>query len=390
MRLLNTSTLELHSFLSARHIDTPKYAILSHTWEDEEILFQDVRDGPHTIPRDKKGFAKVAGSARYAKAKGFDWIWIDTCCIDKSSSAELSEAINSMFLWYRLAEICFAYLSDVRSPVEFASSRWFTRGWTLQELIAPLEVEFLNSDWKLLGNRKGLAGSLSGITGVDERLLAGDSFITAYSISTRMAWASHRQTSREEDLAYSLLGIFNVTMPLIYGEGLQSAFRRLQEEIIETSGDQSIFAFRQYYWKKNGSPRHVVANPMTHYLASHPIYFGKGENIIDDDPYERNHTALHPITLHPHGVTFRAIVGPATYHLNEKTSMKTQLVILNCCFQNDPLARPAFLVADFDGLLARLKSPLLRALPSPGEGVISVQSKGWGPGPGPEGEKARG
>ncbi|KAK1829723.1 beta transducin [Podospora conica] len=370
MRLLNTSTLELHYALSATGTGRRPYAILSHTWEDEEILFDDVKNGPQAIPRHKKGFSKVEGSARYAKEQGLDWIWIDTCCIDKSSSAELSEAINSMFIWYHSARVCFAYLSDVKSPEELASSRWFKRGWTLQELIAPREVEILDSQWQLMGDRTGMANTLSSITGIDELLLAGHYTIDAYSVSTRMGWASRRETGREEDMAYSLLGIFQVNLPLLYGEGLTRAFFRLQEEILKTSSDQSIFAFRRFL---EGPSSNLLRN-MARHLAISPTQFQQDDTIINDDPYERSYAALHPITLHPHGVTFRALIGPATYHLNKQTSINTQLVILNCCFQSDPLARPAFLVANLDGLLVRVSTPVLRAVqvPVPGEGSVSA------------------
>jgi hypothetical protein len=145
MRLLNTSTLTLKYFPSV----IPKYAILSHRWEEEEVLYDDIRDGVTDKVRALKGYNKVRPSCEVARQEGYDYIWIDTCCIDKASSAELSESINSMFTWYRNAAVCYAYLSDIRpqvfqweSPTPFTSSLWFTRGWTLQELIAPSTIIF--------------------------------------------------------------------------------------------------------------------------------------------------------------------------------------------------------------------------------------------------------
>lgn len=224
-----------------------------------------------------------------------------------------------------------------------------------------------------MGIRTDMASSLSKITGVDELLLLGHHDIDAYSISTRMGWASRRETSREEDGAYSLLGIFNVNLPLLYGEGLGSAFIRLQEEIMKISSDQSIFVFRQ--WMQRPVPD-IWRLSMTYHVATSPAQFQLDDPVIDDDPYERSYAALHPITLHPHGVTFRAWIGPATFHLDKDTSARTQLVILNCCFQSDPLARPAFLVTNFDGLLVRISTPRLRAVPVtlqvPGDGTVSA------------------
>lgn len=136
MRLLETTTLQLKEY---QGIEIPQYVVLSHTWGDEEILFSDITSS--TAPR-KKGYQKLVNCCKRAKMDGYKWVWIDTCCIDKSSSAELTEAINSMFRWYQNSQICYAYLVDVKGrPASyniidhFRSSRWFTRGWTLQELI---------------------------------------------------------------------------------------------------------------------------------------------------------------------------------------------------------------------------------------------------------------
>lgn len=145
MQLLNLHTFRLTTFYDQ---DVPDYAILSHTWEDEEILYADICDQEKPLPQHKKGVYKFKRSCYQAACDGFDWIWIDTCCIDKSSSAELSEAINSMFRWYSDSDICYAYISDVITAdvesVRFGNSRWFTRGWTLQELIAPKNVVFFD------------------------------------------------------------------------------------------------------------------------------------------------------------------------------------------------------------------------------------------------------
>ncbi|RYP71079.1 hypothetical protein DL771_005013 [Monosporascus sp. 5C6A] len=249
MRLLNTCTWEMKEFVSDAHI--PPYAILSHTWgsTEDECSFQEWQHLPALAIKQKEGFQKIEYCCRQAAKDGLEWVWIDTCCIDKTSSAELTEAINSMFRWYRNAEICYAYLSDV-SRLGRAStvhqrlerSRWFTRGWTLQELIAPAEVVFYSMDWDHIGTKSELSASISSITKIDAPFLDSKNLLST-SLAQRMSWAAHRETSRTEDIAYCLLGIFDVNMPLIYGEGMK-AFQRLQEEIIKSYPyDYSLFAW---------------------------------------------------------------------------------------------------------------------------------------------------
>ncbi|ORY08191.1 hypothetical protein BCR34DRAFT_675109 [Clohesyomyces aquaticus] len=169
------------------------------------------------------------------------------CCIDKTSSAELSEAINSMFHWYRASARCYAYLSDVDALPgsddlpDITHSRWFTRGWTLQELLAPASVQFYSSDWTFLGSKLRLCHELSHITNIDVNVLTTGTF-DHISIATRLSWARSRKTTRIEDRAYCLMGIVGVDMPLLYGESERS-FIRLQKEILKTSEDYSIFAW---------------------------------------------------------------------------------------------------------------------------------------------------
>ena len=211
------------------------YAILSHTWGDEEdeVVFRDVMDGS---AKGKSGYKKLKFCETQAKRDRLRYFWVDTCCIDRSTADELSEAINSMFRWYENAAKCYVYLSDVSAasgdnvhqsnrPWEqaFRDSRWFTRGWTLQELIAPRSVEFFCSNENRLGDKTSLEGLLHERTGIPVFALRGYS-LSRFSIDTRMSWATDRRTKREEDLAYCLLGIFDVHMSLIYGEGKEKAF----------------------------------------------------------------------------------------------------------------------------------------------------------------------
>ncbi|KAK1999904.1 HET-domain-containing protein [Colletotrichum falcatum] len=296
MRLLNTGTLQLSEFYDGQ---VPRYAILSHTWADGEVLFHDVAEGPSP----KAGWAKVQGACRLARDRGHAWIWIDTCCIDKSSSSELSEAINSMFRWYRDADVCLAYLADVSCPgpgtpepaaarAPLAGSRWFTRGWTLQELLAPAALDFYSAEWRLIGSRQVLARAIAAATGIDPAYLGSDGALrlARASVAERMSWASRRRTTRAEDLAYCLLGLFDVNMPLIYGEG-PKAFRRLQEAIIRDTDDQSIFAWGDVVAADEGSPAASLLpdRPPRPLLAESPAGFRNSGGVVpvwnpDPDP----------------------------------------------------------------------------------------------------------
>lgn len=212
----------------------------------------------HNRVKATEGYAKIEASCMQALRAGLPYIWIDTCCIDKSSSADLSEAINSMFHWYRISSICLVYLDDIEAPslheegqrpltevkALLGRARWFTRGWTLQELIASQSIRFFDKDWTFLGTKGSLMTSLVDITGIDQVYLGGADLNNA-SIAMRMSWAARRVTTKIEDVAHSLFGIFNVNMPLLYGEG-SKAFQRLQEEILKESDDQSLFAWQTH------------------------------------------------------------------------------------------------------------------------------------------------
>ena len=240
MYLVNTHLLELEEYDC--ELDAT-YCTLSHRWlpAKQEVSFQDIAQ---LSTCQKEGVTKLRSACRIARSLKFDYIWIDTCCIDKSSSAALSEAINSMWKYYETSQVCLAYLADFvigDSERTFEHSSWFTRSWTLQELLAPMEVIFFDANWHEFGTRSSLSSLISCITGIYEPALHGID-PARYSIAHRMSWAAAREATRTEDLAYSLMGLFNVNMPMIYGEGAK-AFRRLQEEIIKQSDDQSIFVW---------------------------------------------------------------------------------------------------------------------------------------------------
>ncbi|KAI6019202.1 heterokaryon incompatibility protein-domain-containing protein [Pisolithus marmoratus] len=255
-----------------------EYAILSHCWGikkegEQEVLFEDMKqlliasDDERKEIRGRTGYKKIIATCRQAQKDGLEWVWIDTCCINKESSAELSEAINSMYKWYASAKLCYAYLHDVVGSFwkvreeSKVTPKWFSRGWTLQELIAPKVVRFFDQKWECIGDKSKLAWFLSIITRIPGKVLTegleeamssvGDT--KRPSVAQIMSWAADRITTREEDRAYSLLGLLGVHIPMLYGEG-KNAFHRLQLEIIRTSNDQSIFAWgleRQFGWSSS-------------------------------------------------------------------------------------------------------------------------------------------
>ncbi|KAJ4171977.1 hypothetical protein NW754_007574, partial [Fusarium falciforme] len=282
MRLINTKTLQLEEF---NEDNRPLYAILSHTWGDQEVTFQHMQDdrSHHSW---KAGYRKIAQTCKVALNSGIGYAWVDTCCIDKTSSAELSEAINSMFRWYEDAEICYAYLPDV-------------------ELIAPRNLVFYATNWKYINSRSNLSEAIARVTGIEERLLKDNrakagSILRTTSIARRMSWAARRQTARTEDLAYCLLGIFDINMPLVYGEGTR-AFTRLQEQIIQHTDDQSIFAWGLH----DGIKPEAGPDTSTSVLAPSPAAFVASGDIVQVDTGEES----APFSLTNRGIRIDLRVG---------------------------------------------------------------------------------
>ncbi|KAH8886441.1 HET-domain-containing protein [Thozetella sp. PMI_491] len=369
MRLIHTEALQIESFTGS----VPSYAILSHTWGYEEVLFEDLHGGSLEVAQAKYGFAKLKDSCSQARKDGYDYIWIDTCCIDKSSSAELSEAINSMFKWYRAAQVCYAYLSDVsvnNSVWDFERSKWFSRGWTLQELIAPDQVEFYDQAWNKIGERNSMAALLARITSIDKQVLSrggsGDcahfmiltsdisrtcldcganlsieGILASYSIATRLGWAASRVTTREEDIAYCLLGILDVNLPLLYGEG-KKAFIRLQEELIRTSSDQSILAYSEPGYTSTST----WVDPSGPSLATSPAQFRLPYQIEAGD-------GNFAISISNQGVTVDLLMCPCILR-DEKdpepatprsdVGFRDWLGVLDCSVDGSLLSRPALLL----------------------------------------------
>lgn len=255
MQLIRTSTLKLEEFFDSR---TPEYVILSHTWGRNEISFQEFQNGALND--------KILNCCKQAQKDGFQYAWVDTCCIDKTSSSELSEAINSMYRWYQHSSICYTFLEDYSEPFpkrnwwaraepdtetliqQLRPCRWYTRGWTLQEIIAPSCVQFYDTHWTYLGTRMTLQRAISSIARIPLPVLNADRTPQEYNVAVRMSWASKRQTTRLEDEAYCLMGLFDVNMPMLYGEG-RRAFQRLQEEILKRHEDYSLFVWIPKRWR---------------------------------------------------------------------------------------------------------------------------------------------
>lgn len=344
MHLLNLETLRLEEFLS----DIPDYFILSHRWGEDEITYRDITTLSISELEQKKSWPKLLGFVNASRNPDHDYPkpkygWVDTFCINKYSSAELSEAINSMFSWYRRATLCIAFLNDVsatstslrvhsveESSDDFMKSVWFTRGWTLQELLAPKNVKFYNRDWKVIGLREDLASLISKTTGIDLWTVKTGEW-SQTSVAMRMKWAAKRVTKRTEDVAYSLLGIFDINMPLLYGEG-DKAFGRLQEAILMKYDDHSIFLWtppdvapprKQSKARRRQSQlvsRPPREKPVAAAFALHPSWF------LETPPHELFPSDASPVNITNQGVqiTMAVIVQDFTY-----------LGIVSCCNMDD-------------------------------------------------------
>ncbi|KAK5071164.1 hypothetical protein LTR64_007668 [Lithohypha guttulata] len=317
MRLLIVHSLEFVEY--AEHL-SPRYGILSHRWQDQEVSYPDVINGCAKL---KKGFPKLLEFCKRCTEDGLSLAWIDTCCIDKSSSAELSEAINSMYRWYQNATICYAYLSDVEAAKNdltsddgdlsnFSTSEWFARGWTLQELIAPGEVRFYDRDWQRLGTKHKLSTDISMTTGIPRDVLYGED-PRHYCIAQRMSWAAKRKTTRVEDQAYALMGLFDVNMPMLYGEG-EKAFVRLQEEIMKYSADHSIFAWPGIITSYDRAEIYDVAyRRLEGLLATSPAAF----EFCGDINWHQTTNMQQPFSVTNLGLSMEVLLRPCSIEVYE-------------------------------------------------------------------------
>ncbi|KAK5713547.1 hypothetical protein LTR15_011247 [Elasticomyces elasticus] len=307
-RLINvlTGLLEPVNWQAPNASSEKRYAILSHTWgpDESEVTFSEWKDGSGRL---KAGYRKIEGACRQAETDGWSYIWVDTCCIDKANNNELTKAINSMFHWYANSEICYALLSDVsglssqgNTLERVRASRWFTRGWTLQEFIAPSKVHFYAQDWSSLQSRDTMLQALAELTGIDAAVLA------------------HRRITKEpEDRAYSLLGIVGVDMPLVYGEG-DKAFRRLQVAALTTSRDLSVLA-----WGHVGPERSTSL-----FAASPSDFLGSSRTIVDPSRKPTEHWMTSS--------GLRSTIFVCTASEGQDTLSTSVLAILGCRPESSP------------------------------------------------------
>ena len=304
IRLLHVESLTLQQF---KDDDCPPYVILSHRWAEDpsdEVVYDDMANF-HELCQSRfwkkaRSAAKIVGACQKVLEEGIHYLWLDTVCIKQDNPMELSTAINSMYRLYSNAEVCLAYLADYPSAEAqtLCLSDWFNRGWTLQELVAPMVVKFFDKEWRSMGDKGQLSEELTHRTCIDPAFLDANLLVEHASISERMSWMAGRKTSVPEDTAYCLLGIFGVSMPLLYGEGKERAFLRLQEEIMRYSDDQSLFVWKTEEQHPTGS-----TGPNTPYntglLASSPDCFRSTGNYsrynhIDDDnePYQMTNKGI--------------------------------------------------------------------------------------------------
>ncbi|KAH9884786.1 heterokaryon incompatibility protein-domain-containing protein [Cubamyces lactineus] len=405
MWCLNTATYQLHY---KQDHSSAVYAILSHVWTQGpggEQSFQDVQSihdaarrslldsTPDAVPDDDPRLLKllrnqlspkIRNCCDFTRLKGFEFVWIDSCCIDKAHSAELSEAIDSMFDWYSDATVCYVFLDDVPETEDpkaqkscFRASRWFQRGWTLQELLAPRHNVFLSKNWRVIGTKTSLATVIETVTGIDADILLRRRPLRSASVARRMSWAAHRETTYVEDEAYCLMGIFGVRIPVIYGEGLH-AFVRLHEEIMKRIPDQTLFAWG-YMCPLNPLAAERVSShleevPPDHHRASKAAYlcasraidfrFSSGFTPLSHDTLTS--TLGTPIpepptyTVSSYGIC--ALFPTFTLHLPTTNTPrpKLQLAILSC--QDSQGRIPALIISEQDGqLLGALKPTSPRA-----------------------------
>ncbi|KAK7965197.1 hypothetical protein PG988_010201 [Apiospora saccharicola] len=311
MRLIDCETLELKEF---NEIDVPEYVILSHTWGSEEVSFEEMTSPAKGRHRAKEGFHKISLFASVAARHDFRYIWVDTCCIRKDSSSELSEAINSMYTWYKNARRCYVYLNDVDSDSEeeFKRCRWLSRGWTLQELIAPEDVFFYSKHGEMLFAKEHRLGELSALTGISQE----------HCVENEMGG----KEGNDEARGYGLLFAWDTRCQ--YADALwrggQKAFIRLQEEVMKRSDDQSLFLWKKkeesyttYLGLLAPSPREFVDSP--------DVVFA--ENFFEDRPYSSTNK----------GISIRLDLVPSRPDADEHD---VYIALLNCQHPGHDAGKP--------------------------------------------------
>ncbi|KAH7911574.1 heterokaryon incompatibility protein-domain-containing protein, partial [Hygrophoropsis aurantiaca] len=296
-----------------------RFAILSHTWGKDEPSYKDLKKYRNLVGQ---GYEKLKKFCEVAyKEYGVEFAWADTVCIDKTSSAELDESIRSMFKWYESAYICIAYLAETTSLDDMPADRWFTRGWTLQELLAPRRMKFYAGDWAPLTsmpNEKGydrlqplekadpacgsILNAVHQATTISMRQIHDFRPRVDKDIAMRMSWVAKRDTTRGEDTAYCMMGIFGVSISIAYGEGPQHAFFRLFKAILDISNDPDIFNWA-------GEPIRPDVHP-SRMLPSSPECYLSHQRISHNNQREFEESVVEPPTLTSAGLRMRVVVVP--------------------------------------------------------------------------------
>ncbi|KAK1993033.1 HET-domain-containing protein [Colletotrichum falcatum] len=280
----------LGGFVNFEGDNAPEFAILSHTWGKDEVTLQDACD-PQKDITSMAGYSKIQGACKLAQSYGYEYIWIDTCCIDKTSSAELSEAINSMFGY------------------------------------------FYDKNWRLVGSKLdgSFAPTLSSVTGTNSDVLDKTMPLESSSVAERMHWASSRTTTRKEDMAYCLMGIFGVNMPLLYGEGMR-AFTRLQEAILQETGDNSIFARYSNYntsSQEAAFDQHILSG----LLVPSPVEFSQFQHLRSLPAFGT--TGQQPIQLTNQGFRISMCLEPPDGRGGWDSTPDDFYAVLDCAIQGE-------------------------------------------------------
>ncbi|THU93628.1 HET-domain-containing protein [Dendrothele bispora CBS 962.96] len=242
--LIDTKSLELVDIKHRDKQNAPPYAILSHRWfRGEEVTLQEFQLLNRTIESEtdpktsKSGYKKIHSACSQAQQNGLDYIWVDTCCIDKTSHGDVARNIKSMYAYYQNSKVCYVYLADVDMGVwaDFLESQWFKRGWTLQELLAPQQVIFFNKYWECIGTKVQLQEWIFTLTGIPRHIISGEHSVDSVDplVVVRMSWAVSRDTTKPQDRAYCLMGLLGVSIEPDYEESVGNSFQRLGSAFVD-------------------------------------------------------------------------------------------------------------------------------------------------------------
>ncbi|KIJ61740.1 hypothetical protein HYDPIDRAFT_46635, partial [Hydnomerulius pinastri MD-312] len=302
-------------------VQSTRYAILSHKWhKDGQLRYQDLQGTEHDLvvhDSDPETMKKLKHFCRIAWAEHHvEFVWADMVCIDKLNSTELDESIRSMFMWYKNAYTCVAYLAGTQSLADVVRDPWFTRGWTLQELLAPKHMKFYSVEWKQLtksdndkrdcGDTRALLRAIVKATTISKDDILDFSPSAQMGVAKKMMWVAHRQTTRVEDKAYCMMGIFHVSFPIAYGEGGGRAFFRLFKEILQVTDNPDILNWAGEPINLEIHPSRMIPSSALCYLPSCKITRGNHE--IHERQRDLSEREVEPLTLTSIGMRIRLLI----------------------------------------------------------------------------------